>query len=135
VHRTPFTTTSEPAFRLGALLTCAFFRLPGLLVKQATALDVLPGGRAYFGIGAGWYEREATGLGIPFRLCERGSQGWRKRPGRPTGGMSGSDVIGDCSRFASMGFYHMILNVLEFEHLEPLRWLDHNVIPEVGPMK
>jgi alkanesulfonate monooxygenase SsuD/methylene tetrahydromethanopterin reductase-like flavin-dependent oxidoreductase (luciferase family) len=31
-----------------------------------TTLDVLSGGRAYFGIGAGWYEREAIALGVPF---------------------------------------------------------------------
>jgi alkanesulfonate monooxygenase SsuD/methylene tetrahydromethanopterin reductase-like flavin-dependent oxidoreductase (luciferase family) len=27
---------------------------------------VLSGGRAYLGIGAGWFEREARGLGVPF---------------------------------------------------------------------
>ncbi len=52
--------------RLGPLVTCAFFRPPGLLVKEATALDVLSGGRAYLGLGAGWFEREAVALGIPF---------------------------------------------------------------------
>ena len=31
-----------------------------------TTLDVLSGGRAWFGIGAGWYEREHVGLGVPF---------------------------------------------------------------------
>ena len=50
--------------RLGALVGCALFRAPGLLVKTATTVDVLSGGRLTFGIGAGWYEREARGLGI-----------------------------------------------------------------------
>jgi len=50
--------------RLGALVGCALFREPGLLVKTATTVDVLSGGRLTFGIGAGWYEREAHGLGI-----------------------------------------------------------------------
>jgi F420-dependent oxidoreductase-like protein len=50
--------------RLGALVGCALFREPGLLVKTATTVDVLSGGRLTFGIGAGWYEREAVGLGI-----------------------------------------------------------------------
>ena len=50
--------------RLGALVGCALFREPGLLVKTATTVDVLSGGRLTFGIGAGWYEREALGLGI-----------------------------------------------------------------------
>jgi F420-dependent oxidoreductase-like protein len=50
--------------RLGALVSCAAFREPALLVKTATTVDVLSGGRLTFGIGAGWYEREARGLGI-----------------------------------------------------------------------
>jgi F420-dependent oxidoreductase-like protein len=52
--------------RLGALVTAATYREPGLLVKAVTALDVLSGGRAWLGIGAGWYEREASALGLPF---------------------------------------------------------------------
>jgi F420-dependent oxidoreductase-like protein len=52
--------------RLGALVGCAVFRSPGLLVKTATTVDVLSGGRLTFGIGAGWYQREAVGLGIPW---------------------------------------------------------------------
>jgi F420-dependent oxidoreductase-like protein len=51
---------------LGALVGCALFREPGVLLKTATTVDVLSGGRTYVGIGAGWYEREARGLGIPF---------------------------------------------------------------------
>jgi F420-dependent oxidoreductase-like protein len=52
--------------KLGTLVTGVIYRNPGFLTKQVTNLDVLSGGRAYFGIGAGWYEREATGLGFPF---------------------------------------------------------------------
>ena len=52
--------------RLGALVSGAIYRHPAFLVKQATNLDVLSGGRAYFGVGAGWFEREAKGLGFPF---------------------------------------------------------------------
>jgi alkanesulfonate monooxygenase SsuD/methylene tetrahydromethanopterin reductase-like flavin-dependent oxidoreductase (luciferase family) len=37
-----------------------------VLVKTATTLDVLSGGRAYFGVGAAWYEEEHAGLGVPF---------------------------------------------------------------------
>jgi F420-dependent oxidoreductase-like protein len=51
---------------LGTLVTGVIYRYPAILVKTATTLDVLSGGRSYFGIGAGWYEREAVGLGIPF---------------------------------------------------------------------
>jgi F420-dependent oxidoreductase-like protein len=52
--------------QLGTLVTGVIYRHPGILVKTATTLDVVSGGRAYFGIGAGWYEREAVGLGVPF---------------------------------------------------------------------
>jgi F420-dependent oxidoreductase-like protein len=52
--------------RLGALVTGVIYRYPGILVKTVTTLDVLSGGRAYFGIGAAWNEREATALGVPF---------------------------------------------------------------------
>jgi F420-dependent oxidoreductase-like protein len=52
--------------RLGTLVTGVIYRFPGILVKTVTSLDVLSGGRTYFGIGAGWYEREAVGLGVPF---------------------------------------------------------------------
>ncbi len=50
----------------GVMVTGGLYRHPGILVKTVTTLDVLSGGRAYFGIGAGWYEREAHGLGVPF---------------------------------------------------------------------
>ncbi len=52
--------------RLGTLVTGVIYRHPGFLIKAATTLDVLSGGRAYLGLGAGWYEREARGLGFPF---------------------------------------------------------------------
>ena len=52
--------------RLGALVTGVVYRYPGILVKTATTLDVLSRGRAYFGIGAAWFEREAIALGVPF---------------------------------------------------------------------
>jgi F420-dependent oxidoreductase-like protein len=51
---------------IGVLATCVAYRHPGVLLKMVTTLDVLSGGRAWLGIGAGWYEEEAAGLGIPF---------------------------------------------------------------------
>jgi F420-dependent oxidoreductase-like protein len=58
--------------KLGTLVTGVNYRHPGFLVKAVTTLDVLSGGRAYLGIGAGWYEREAHGLGFPYPpLAER----------------------------------------------------------------
>jgi F420-dependent oxidoreductase-like protein len=50
---------------LGLLVTGVMYRHPGLLAKIVTTLDVLSGGRARFGIGASWYEREQRGLGVP----------------------------------------------------------------------
>ena len=52
--------------RLGTMVTGVHYRHPGVLIKQVTTLDVLSGGRAWLGIGAGWYERESRGLGVPF---------------------------------------------------------------------
>jgi F420-dependent oxidoreductase-like protein len=48
------------------LVTAAIYRQPGVLAKIVTTLDVLSGGRAWLGIGAGWNEEESRGLGIPF---------------------------------------------------------------------
>ena len=52
--------------QLGTLVTGVTYRHPGILIKTVTTLDVLSGGRAWLGIGAGWYEREHLGLGVPF---------------------------------------------------------------------
>jgi F420-dependent oxidoreductase-like protein len=52
--------------RLLALVSGVALRHPGMLMKQVSTLDVLSGGRAMLGIGAGWYEQEAVSLGVPF---------------------------------------------------------------------
>ncbi|MCK4582677.1 LLM class F420-dependent oxidoreductase [Candidatus Bathyarchaeota archaeon] len=52
--------------RLGTMVTGSFYRHPGVLVKMVTTLDVLSGGRGIFGIGAGWYEMESRGMGVPY---------------------------------------------------------------------
>ena len=52
--------------RLLTLATGAHFRHPGVLAKTVTTLDVLSGGRAWLGIGAGHDEEECVGLGVPF---------------------------------------------------------------------
>ena len=51
---------------LGTMVTGVIYREPSFLVKQVTGLDVLSEGRAYFGVGAAWYEQEAFGMGFPF---------------------------------------------------------------------
>src|SRR5215471_10663729 len=51
---------------LGTMVTGVHYRHPGLLAKIVTTLDVLSGGRAFLGIGAGWNADESRGLGVPF---------------------------------------------------------------------
>jgi F420-dependent oxidoreductase-like protein len=52
--------------KLLALATASPYWHPILLAKTVTTLDVLSGGRAWLGIGAGDYEEEARGSGLPF---------------------------------------------------------------------
>jgi F420-dependent oxidoreductase-like protein len=52
--------------RLLTVVTGAHFRHPAMLAKTVSTLDVLSGGRAWLGIGAGHYREECVGLGIPF---------------------------------------------------------------------
>src|SRR5918994_1331172 len=53
--------------RLGHLVLCAGYRNPALAAKMIATLDVISGGRAELGIGAGWKEDEfvAYGFGFP----------------------------------------------------------------------
>jgi F420-dependent oxidoreductase-like protein len=53
--------------RLGQMCTCMAYRNPAYLAKVAATVDVISGGRAEMGIGAGWYEHEwrAYGYGFP----------------------------------------------------------------------
>ncbi len=52
--------------RLGVLVSGVIYRPPAVLIKAATTVDVLSGGRTYFGVGAAWFKREADALGIAF---------------------------------------------------------------------
>jgi F420-dependent oxidoreductase-like protein len=56
---------TEKAY-LGAMVTGVIYRLPSILLKMVNTLDIVSGGRAYFGIGAGWYQQEAEGFGVPY---------------------------------------------------------------------
>jgi len=51
---------------LGVLVTGVIYRNPAVLMKMVNTIDILSGGRSYFGIGAAWYEDEAIGNGIPY---------------------------------------------------------------------
>jgi F420-dependent oxidoreductase-like protein len=52
--------------RIAPVVAGVHFRQPALLAKTVTTLDVLSGGRAMLGVGAGWYADEAAGMGFPF---------------------------------------------------------------------
>ena len=56
----------QPDLRLGTLVTPVTFRAPGILAKTVATLDALSGGRAFCGIGAGWWAREHAAFGLPF---------------------------------------------------------------------
>lgn len=59
-----FMAANSTRARLGLMVGGIHYRQPGLWIKAATTLDVLSGGRAWFGIGAAWNEEESTGLGF-----------------------------------------------------------------------
>jgi alkanesulfonate monooxygenase len=61
-----FVAAVTSRLRLGAMVTAAVYRPPGLLIKAVSTLDVLSAGRAFLGIGAAWNEQEAVGLDLPF---------------------------------------------------------------------
>ena len=56
---------------LGTLCTPATFRAPGIIAKAAATLDVLTGGRAFCGLGAGWWAREHDAFGLTFPATTR----------------------------------------------------------------
>jgi probable F420-dependent oxidoreductase len=51
---------------LGPLVACTAFHPPGILARQAAAVDELSGGRLVLGIGAGWNVEEFRAFGLPF---------------------------------------------------------------------
>lgn len=61
-----FLTAHTSRIKPIAVATAEPYWQPVLLAKTVTTLDVLSGGRAWLGIGAGDYEEEARGSGLPF---------------------------------------------------------------------
>lgn len=50
--------------RLGAMVSAVTYRPPAVLIKAVSTLDVLSGGRAWLGIGAGYHNDEARAMGL-----------------------------------------------------------------------
>jgi F420-dependent oxidoreductase-like protein len=51
---------------LGLLVGGVMYRNPALLAKITTTIDIVSGGRAILGLGAGWFEEEHRAYGYPF---------------------------------------------------------------------
>ena len=64
MHAALACTTSK--VRIGSLVYSIGYRHPAVLAKAITAIDLLSGGRADMGIGAGWAIVEYDAYGIPF---------------------------------------------------------------------
>ncbi|WP_068277157.1 LLM class F420-dependent oxidoreductase [Aldersonia kunmingensis] len=58
--------TATERIQLSTLVTGNTYRNPAMLAKTVTTLDVVSGGRAVLGIGAGWFELEHNQLGYEF---------------------------------------------------------------------
>ena len=56
----------DTRLRLGTLVTPVTFRPAGITAKTVATLDAISGGRAFVGVGAGWWEREHLAFGLPF---------------------------------------------------------------------
>jgi alkanesulfonate monooxygenase SsuD/methylene tetrahydromethanopterin reductase-like flavin-dependent oxidoreductase (luciferase family)/predicted kinase len=56
----------ETSLRLGTLVSPVTLRPAGVIAKTAATLDVLSGGRAFCGLGAGWWQHEHAAYGIGF---------------------------------------------------------------------
>ena len=61
-----YVAASTDRLRLGVLVSNVTLRPPAVLAKMLASLDLLSGGRAECGLGAGWFEREQTDRAIDF---------------------------------------------------------------------
>jgi len=67
-----FLAAQTERIRLGTMVTAVTFRPPSVLIKAVTTLDILSGGRAWLGVGAGYQEGEARAMDLPLPpLAER----------------------------------------------------------------
>src|SRR5215204_6532221 len=61
----------DTKLRLGTLVSPVTFRAPGIIAKMVATLDALSGGRAFCGLGAGWWLREHQAYGLDFPPAAR----------------------------------------------------------------
>ena len=81
-----------PGRWIGVAVLSNTFRQPAVLAKQATALDLITGGRFILGLGAGWHEGEHETFGVPLPpIAERISRLELGRPGAPRPWLGGGD--------------------------------------------
>jgi F420-dependent oxidoreductase-like protein len=60
-----FVAAKTRRVRLGTMVAAVTYREPAMLIKSVTTLDVVSGGRAWLGIGAGYQQDEARAMGLP----------------------------------------------------------------------
>lgn len=58
--------TVTTKLRFGTLVIDNDFRNPVVFAREVAVLDVVSGGRFELGLGAGWFDRDYQGTGIPF---------------------------------------------------------------------
>jgi alkanesulfonate monooxygenase SsuD/methylene tetrahydromethanopterin reductase-like flavin-dependent oxidoreductase (luciferase family) len=56
----------DTKLQLGTLVSPVTFRAPGIIAKAVATLDTLSNGRAFCGLGAGWWLREHQAYGLDF---------------------------------------------------------------------
>ena len=56
----------DTQLQLGTLVSPVTFRAPGIIAKTVATLDALSNGRAFCGLGAGWWLREHQAYGLDF---------------------------------------------------------------------
>ncbi len=61
-----FLAGQDTGLRLGTLVSPVTFRAPGIVAKAVATLDCLSGGRAFCGLGVGWWQREHQAYGLAF---------------------------------------------------------------------
>lgn len=66
----PALAAATRRIRVGILVADNDYRHPALHARMIHAVDVITGGRAIFGVGAGWFSAEYEAYGIPFEAAK-----------------------------------------------------------------